>query len=292
MRTIRDELTRLSVLAASEVAAEQGRSCPFCGKLFVPKRWEYEFHGKPRVTWLWPDHCGCDAEKSHLATQGKDAAQNAVEHRQAEYDARLTRAGLDGLLRGYTFASFDDRRDWEKAANVRAIARNYSNALMNDTLNGRPWLIFHGEFGTGKSHLAGAIVRRAIDHDWRHCYFRVWTRYLRRLQDTWGKRSDLDDEFGAESEADIINELVKGNLIVIDDLDKREVKVDGGGWVRGVLFDVINTRYNAQLPTVLTFNRPLSDKYLGDIIGQAVLERIVQHAFAVVHFEGPSYRMR
>ncbi len=285
---MQDELKRLSRLVPSEVANEQARSCPFCGRQFEPRKHEYALFGKTRVLWIWPDKCGCDAECEHIATQNANEAQTAIEKRQAEYDARLTRAGLDGLLRGYTFASFDDRPEWDKAANVRAIARNYSNALLNDTLNGRPWLIFHGEFGTGKSHLAGAIVREAVDNNWHHCYFRVWTRYLRRLQDTWGKRDSLNDEFGAESEADIIDELVKGQLVVIDDLDKR----DGSEWVRGVLFDVINTRYNAQLPTVLTFNRSLSDNALGDIIGRAVLDRIVEHAFAVVEFEGPSYRMR
>lgn len=293
-RKIRAELVRLSRLSPLELSQERNANCPHCGTLLLPRKETFTVFGKQRVQWVWPSRCGCEGEARALLEAERDAERSAQERVQTEYAATLWRAGLsERTLAGYTFDTYDDRPDWPDAAGVRARALRYANAVIGSEgmVIGKPWLVMYGDYGLGKSHLAGAIIRRAIDYGLRDCYFRVWPRYLARIQATWNRRNG-DDDYGAESEAEIVDELTRGRLVAIDDLDKREFsKPDAGAWTRSILFDVVNTRYNTASPTVLTFNRRLDDRALLDYIGAAVLDRIVQQAYDVIEFRGPSYRM-
>lgn len=258
----------------------------------MPTIREYSHPTRPGVVSrpiVWPERHGCEQERE--ADARRAVAAEAAEH-EARRVARLRaieRAGLVGWLGAATFETYRPRTDWGRAVECLGDVRGYAYALLNGALT-RPWLILYGSFGTGKSHLAAALVRHALEAGWRDCYFRVWTDYLRRLQASWRRRDDED----AESEADIVAELQHGRLVVIDDLDKRRPT----DWTREVLFSVINHRYNAGLPTVLTFNYGPEDAdpqapgrmALEEYLGGAVLDRLIQSAFAVVDFDGPSYR--
>lgn len=249
----------------------------------------YETVRGTRSVRVWPDRCGCLGEQLAIDSRREIERQTAAERARLEHATALQRAGLSDHLSRYQFDTFDVRADWPDARAVLTRVKTYAYALANGALARKPWLILCGDYGLGKSHLAGAIVRSVIDAGWRDCYFRVWPSYLRRLQQSWyhTKRGEEipDDEFGAETEADIINELIRGRVVVIDDLDKRE----GSPWVRSALYDVLNSRYNADAPTVLTFNTLSGDQLL-DFIGESVLDRILEQAYDVIEFHGPSYR--
>lgn len=180
----------------------------------------------------------------------------------------------------------------------------YADDLLNwrltpNGLGPNNWLILYGQYGNGKSHLAAAVIREALAHGWttpstgsgRGCYFRVWTEYLKRLQASWKPRPD---DLEAEAEADIVAELQDGRLVVIDDLDKKDPTV----WTRGVLYGVLNYRYNAELPTILTFNFGPDDAdprapgrlALEEYLGRASLDRLIGAACDVIEFGGPSFR--
>jgi len=250
--------------------------------------------------WIWPDRCGCPEEAAAiLAAKEKELSDMDDEDKKA-YRMKLDQAGLSGLLNGYTFENFCPRSEWAEAGAIKSRVMQYAVTVATGKAEQKPWLVLYGGFGMGKSHLAGACIRYAIENGMTGCYFRVWPRYLSRLQASWDRRerksnaySDIvGDEYMAEAEADIIAELTRGQFVVIDDLDKQ----DASQWVKKVLFDVLNTRYNAQLPTILTFNNPLLAAYPGgrllldDYIGRAVVDRIIEHAFDVLAFNGPSFR--
>jgi DNA replication protein DnaC len=282
---MRRESDRVSRLSKDALLNERGRLCPHCQTPLEPRLSTFYLgrHGV-RQMWVWPHRHGCQQEQAAVALDGAIDRQNRMAKEQADYQRSLERAGLIGLLGGYRFDEFSDRKDWPDSAKIRARVRVYANAVEQGTLDGKPWLILHGAYGTGKSHLAGAVVRQMIDSGRRECYFRVWGRYLKRLQASWDKRRQSNDDY--ESDFEIVAELTRGFVVAIDDLDKQPPS----DWTRSVLFDVINTRYNSLSPTVLTFNHGLEDGALQDYIGKAVFDRIMQHAFDVIEFTGPSFR--
>lgn len=286
---IKQESARLSTLSNEELARERNNVCPYCHRLLVPRAETYTVFGVERPIRIWPDRCGCAGEQAAIESRREIERQTAADRSRLEHATALQRAGLTEHLSRYQFDTFDVRADWPDARAVLTRVKTYAYALANGTLARKPWLILCGDYGLGKSHLAGAVVRSVIDAGWRDCYFRVWPSYLRRLQQSWyhTKRGEAipGDEFGAETEADIINELIRGRVVVIDDLDKRE----GSPWVRSALYDVLNSRYNADAPTILTFNTLSGDQLL-DFIGESVLDRILEQAYDVIEFHGPSYR--
>jgi len=245
------------------------------------------FQNRPRNLPVWPDRHGCAPESAALQ---RDAEQRVLlSEADADIERRWlrARAGLSGLIERCTFQSFAVRDDWPEVVSLRDRIWDYASTLVAGNLGDRPWLVLHGNYGTGKSHLAAAIIHQAFDAGLRGCAFRVWTSYINRLQATMDKRRQTEDEFGHETAADILAELKRGSVVVIDDIDKQPATE----WARSKLYDVLHTRYNALLPTVLTFNTDLTDPAIQDYIGGAVLDRIMQHAYDIVPFDGPSYRM-
>jgi DNA replication protein DnaC len=283
----RAESLRVSRLSKEQLISEFGRKCPHCGQMLEPYQTEQQTVRGLRKVWHWPSKHGCPEEM--IALQAHEQRKFITARQQAEIDRRklIARAGLADLLETYTFDHYTDREEWPAASGVRARVKAYAYSIEAGTLHGKPWLVLHGEYGTGKSHLAAAVIHYMVDLGWRECYFRVWTRYINRLQATMDRKRQADDEFGHETQADILAELTRGAVVAIDDIDKQPASE----WTRSKLFDVLNTRYNKIIPTVLTFNTSLADRKIEDYIGRAVLDRIMQHAYDIIEFNGPSYRL-
>ena len=273
------------------LSVEADEHCAHCGER---KQWKIVRHPtiKGRL-FAYPLPCACpqkqaadEAERQHQADV--EQASNEVLRQMA-----ISRAGLVGRLADCTLDSFERRKDWPQAIECVIKVRRYWQAVYGEQVGHKPWLVLQGAYGTGKTHLAAAVIREAVLAGWNGAYFRSWTEYLGRLQASW------DRERGEPRTNDLIDELKKGRIIAIDDIDKRESR---SGWAQGELYAALNYRYNAKLPTILTFNcalmepdpdpkakgRMLLERYMG----RALIDRVIESAFAIVEFDGPSYRSK
>jgi DNA replication protein DnaC len=122
-----------------------------------------------------------------------------------------------------------------------------------------------GPPGTGKSHLAQAIGRAAIQQGYRVCYREAHT-LLEELAD-----ATLEGTRKA-----YLTELTTVPLLIIDDLGMRKLPHTAAE----DLLEVIMRRYE-RASTLLTSNRPVDDwgKLLGDTAAvTALLDRLLHHA--------------
>ncbi len=111
--------------------------------------------------------------------------------------------------------------------------------------------------GTGKSHLLYAIAHRILDR-WtgendKSCPRIVCLReqeLFRRIQATYSFTQE--EKMMRESEDDIIRGIIAADLVVLDDVGK-EVR-SNKEFVRKVLFAIVNGRYDANLPLIITAN--------------------------------------
>lgn len=111
----------------------------------------------------------------------------------------------------------------------------------------RGWLLFKGGYGCGKTHLAAAIANERLARG-EPGLFIVVPDLLDHLRATFAPTSRVtyDDRF----------ENVKGTpLLILDDLGTQSATA----WAQEKLFQLLNYRYNAQLPTVITTNRELEE---------------------------------
>lgn len=293
----RQRSQRLSRLDATAAAREFNRHCPYCHALLIPYPYDYTIGGRDIRQWIFREVHGCAEETAaRVAAQATRDAQVRAQA-QADYEARLKRAGLVGWLGRATFDNYTLRADWPGSADVKRQVMNYCTGLIDDTLpRSRNWLILCGSYGSGKSHLAAAIIRNMflVKHP---SYFRVWPAYLERIKASWERERrvfDDSDDGPQETESDIARELQNGKVVVIDDLDKKVATE----WTKSTLYSVLNHRYNAELPTILTFNygpgeadpqapgRAALEQYLG----RAVLDRVIGATYDIIEFNGPSYR--
>lgn len=233
--------------------------------------------------------CDCEGAQAAIAARRDEEKER---ERQAEYAAFLTRmhhSGLKGWLAEATLDNYRRRKDWPGAIELCVQVRRFVDAVIQQQVGDRCWLILYGRYGTGKTHLAAAAIREAITHGISGCYFRSWTEYLKRLQASW------DRQPGEQRSSDIVTELQKGTLVAIDDLDKRR---DPSGWAREELYTVLNYRYNARLATILTFNEAPSTPdpdakgrlMLERFMSRAIIDRVLGAKWAALNFDGPSYR--
>jgi len=274
-----------------EIAETLNHRCPHCGALLVPEIRTFEAPWTEEGTITRPIYapCECDATQEAIAKRReKDEARKKAAV-VAAFRVRLHAAGLTGWLADATFDSFRKRRDWGAVAGLCVQVRQFVDAVINEQTGDKPWLILYGRYGTGKTHLAAAAIREAIEYGFTDCHFRCWTQYLKRLQASW------DREPGEQRSADIVQELQRGQLVAIDDLDKRR---DPSGWAREELYTVLNHRYNAQLPTILTFNGAMNEAdpdapgrlMLERFMPRAVIDRVAGAKWKALNFDGPSYR--
>lgn len=281
------KLQQLLGLSPEQVAICLDRKCPHCGEYLTPWKGPDEWRGGEK--WYWPDDHNCEAEKKAKEEREAKAMIDKLTLEQRERCKRLQDAGLIGWLSEATFATFSVRDDWSEAEDVWRRTLTYAKAVEAGKCE-KPFLILCGQVGNGKSHLAASVIHHFLDKGHRQCYFRVWPDYLKRITATFNR--DPEDEL--ETEEDVVFELQMGKVAVIDDLTTRRPT----DWVRETLFPIINHRYNAGLPTVLTLNYGPGDVdavapgrlALEAYLGRAVLDRVIGAAFDVIEFSGPSYR--
>jgi DNA replication protein DnaC len=109
------------------------------------------------------------------------------------------------------------------------------------------WLILFGGYGCGKTHLAASIANWVIERG-QAVLFVVVPDLLDYLRATFGPNSPVsyDERF---------DQVRNAPLLILDDLGTQS----STSWAQEKLFQILNYRYNARLPTVVTSNHRLEE---------------------------------
>lgn len=141
-------------------------------------------------------------------------------------------------------------------------------------------VLFLGQPGCGKTHLAVALAIKAVEAGYRG-YFTTADDMTRALL-----AATIDGSFTQK-----LKTYTAPTVLVIDDVgllpmpDRRAASV---------FFQVVSTRYRKRHPTIVTTNRGLPDwgEVFGDsVVASAILDRLL-HDAVVFNIRGPSWRLR
>ncbi len=145
-----------------------------------------------------------------------------------------------------TFEHFHVEAPGNSPEQIRSLRSAYA-AAREYADNPSGWLVLHGGFGCGKTHLAAAIVNEHLRRG-RSALFIVVPDLLDQLRATFSAESD--ETYVARFDA-----VRDAPLLVLDDLGTQATTP----WAGEKLFQILNHRYNARLPTVITSNRDLEE---------------------------------
>lgn len=219
---------------------------------------------------LWSECPDClEAEK---AAQAKAVRDRKVAAEKAKWEELLGRTCLPKRFIGRSFNNYHCKTDKQRQA--LQTATNYAHQFEHHHQKGTG-LLMMGMPGTGKSHLAAAILQEIMPE-----HVGIYVTFLelvRAVRSPWRKDSGL-------SEAEIINRFIQAPLLVIDE---QGVQYKPEGSERVTLFDVIDGRYREMRPTIIITNQNEDD--LIECVGERIYDRIAETC-RVVLFQWPSYR--
>ena len=196
-----------------------------------------------------------------------DAEIERYEAEQAarERAERFKNSGVPERYQLETFATYKRETDAQKKA--AASVEQFLHAIKRGEFKS---LVLIGNAGTGKTHLACAII---LEYGGKYTTAPDIVEELRRAK-----------SFTAhETEEQIVNYYGGLPLLVIDEIGRGFSATDE----KYTLYQILNARYNTRKPTVLISNFNKAD-FL-QYVGVAAADRLVESA-DIVEIEGASYR--
>jgi DNA replication protein DnaC len=184
------------------------------------------------------------------------------------------------LLRDRTFGTFSLRKkEGLASSDLKSLEKAFHTAK---TFAEKPqgWLVFMGPYGCGKTHLAAAIAnyRAGLGSP---PLFVVVPDLLDHLRATFNPKSTVSYDHRFEG-------VRKSSLLILDDLGTQSMTP----WVQEKLYQLLNYRYNAELPTVITTANAL-DEVDPRIVSRMLDARLCTiHAITVTSYRGGPARKR
>lgn len=225
-----------------------------------------DFDGVEKV---FPVVCAPCSAKIRAEEAEQEDARRALE-RKIQADRLFAESMVGSRLKSATFETWKHRKGTER---MLEAAKNWASFWDAGDNNGNG-LILIGPVGTGKSHLAAACVHHVLGR-MRAAVFADTMQLMDRLNATY------DDH--KETENQVLGTLAKADLVVLDDVGARR-------WTesqRDRIGRVINDRYNARLPIIVTTNLDINP--LAGYVGDRSIDRLLETC-DVVKTDATSYR--
>lgn len=237
--------------AANQIRAEQGDyygddGLLCCGKCNTRKQTRVIILDIERTPMCL---CKCEVEKRE---------REEAERRRIEFERRvkeLRRAGFpESDMQDWTFANDDGENE-----KISTVARNYFDNFGRMKEDGKGLLLF-GKTGTGKSFAAACIANALIDKG-----HPVLMTNFARIRNTLQGLFDGRQEY--------LDSLNRFPLLILDDL-AAESKSE---YMQEIVYEVINSRYLAGLPLIVTTNLTADElKHPADITNQRTFSRLFE----------------
>ena len=217
---------------------------------------------------IWASCPSC--EQQRRAEESAELARLQARTMEERARAVIGQAAIPKRFIGRTFANYKAETDAQRHA--LNMARQYVEQLPEHLRDGTG-LIFAGKVGTGKSHLACAILQAHLP---RPVLYVTCADLIRMLRETWRKDS-------ARSERAVLSTLVALDLLVIDEVGVQY----GTESEQHHLYDVLDLRWREQKPTILLTNLNMDE--LKALMGERTFDRL-RDTCRMVPFTWESHR--
>ena len=219
--------------------------CEYCKNKLYRKTIEWELYGTKRTITLDYERCECNKAKAYWNEYDLKKLRMLEEERKLELMQEFSKR-VEKIIKNskmskrnlsYKFENFEPNTSNKKVFNN---LKNYSEKLVNGIE--KKGLILVGNNGVGKTHLACSIANKLIENGIPVIYGTL-INLLAELRNSY----EVDNSI---SEMEIIKLYENVDLLIIDDLGKEKPSE----WGLEKLFTIINSRYENNLPVIITTN--------------------------------------
>jgi DNA replication protein DnaC len=182
----------------------------------------------------------------------------------------LEAAGIPPRYRGCTIAGFHTPK-YRQVAAKQICQRYVQDFLKLDGSIDETGLLLMGVPGTGKTHLAAAVLSDLIRQYGVRGRFVDFTSLVHRIQSTF-------DPSSPESKHDVLDPVVDAQVLVLDELGALKPTP----FVDDTLYLILNTRYTRRAPTLVTTNYRLrieDCKSEADLLETRIPPRLVSRLY-------------
>ena len=196
-------------------------------------------------------------------------AQEKAERDRIDRIERLKKAGLaETLYKRCTFDQDDGRNNAQTEAAMRYVDH------FKDAYSENIGLMIYGSLGAGKTFLAGCIANELLNRG-----ISVKMTSLQRLIEA--ANADYGD--GREN---VLDEVANVSLLILDDFGmERHTE-----YMNEQIYEIINTRYKAQLPLIITTNLDKEDLENCDNLERKRIYDRINEMCLFMKFNGASRR--
>ncbi|MBI4854617.1 MAG: ATP-binding protein [Acidobacteria bacterium] len=146
-------------------------------------------------------------------------------------------------------------------------------------------LLFVGECGLGKTHLAVAILKEVINKTGLTCLFYDFRDLLKEIQESYNPTTST-------SELQVLAPIYEADVLVLDELGATKPTP----WVQDTMTQIINRRYNNKKSTIFTSNfldNPSANSNYGETLSERLGVRLRSRLYEMcklVHIVGEDFR--
>ena len=262
-----------------------------------PKFCEFCHAELEQINFVWngvikyaPGYKACSCTQSQAAREKENEIkrmQIAQEEQRKQEEKRKERIknlfGNSGMSKRALKCSFESYQPTFQNAEALRVCNEYIKDFDLISRSERNGLFICGECGVGKSHLAFATANSLIEKG-NSVIAMTMIDLLLKIKSSFNACNNK------LTEEEILKIYTDCALLVIDDLGKEKPTE----WALQMIYSVIDRRYNALKPIIVTTNFTASEliKRFGDSsIGNAIVDRLFEIC-QYVPIEGESYRKR
>lgn len=220
-------------------------NCEFCNKKLYRQVIQWTLYECERIINLEYERCDCKKAKDYWKDYDIKIAKMIDEENKLklmqEFSQKVNKIIKNSKMSNrnleYKFENFEVNNSNKKVyQNLKA----YNEKLVNNIE--KKGVILVGGNGVGKTHLACSIANEFIKNGIPVIYGTL-INLLAELKNSYTEDNNI-------SETEIINLYKTVDLLVIDDLGKEKPSE----WALEKLFTIINSRYENNLPVIITTN--------------------------------------
>ena len=220
-------------------------NCEFCNEKLYRQIFEMELYGSKKNVKLNYERCKCKKAQEYWEDYEKKKAKLIEEEQKLkllqEFSEKVERTIKNSRMSkrnlNYKFDNFEEN---ENNKNVLKNLKEYTQNLTDGIT--KKGVIIVGPNGVGKTHLVCSIANELIING-KTVIYGTLINLLSEIRNSYNIENNIN-------ELEILKLYKTADLLIIDDLGKEKPSE----WGLEKLFTIINSRYENDLPVVITTN--------------------------------------